>query len=370
MNKFPVELPESGHNAADVLALFEMEMGRQSAILGSEIAFAHMDPPTPAIASRLVGINASLNQNLLHPDLSPLATQVEQLVIDWLTPVFGQQCGHFCAGSTIANLTALWCARESGVSQVVASVDAHISIPKAAHILGLPLIAVPVDQQGRLDQSQLPDLSNAALVLTAGTTGRGSIDGLNSPDAQWRHVDAAWAGPLRLTRHKALLDGIERADSVAVSAHKWLYQPKESALVFFANKSSEELISVGGVYLATPNVGVQGSRGAAAIPLLATLMTWGRSGLASRIEKNMADAQEIASRIEAHPAMQLKQMPETAVINWQPPNAAIDKVLSILGETASRTVIDGETWIRHVAANPSANVEMIWDRICKSVHSS
>jgi len=81
----------------------------------------------------------------------------------------------------------------------------------------------------------------------------------------------AWrrAGPLRLSSEYAhLLDGIEKADSVAVSAHKWLFQPKESAIVFFKDvELAHAAISFGGSYLAKPNVGVQGSRGAAANPM-------------------------------------------------------------------------------------------------------
>ena len=57
---------------------------------------------------------------------------------------------------------------------------------------------------------------------------------IGASDAAWIHVDAAWAGPLVLSeQHKGRLAGIERADSVAVSAHKWLFQPKEAGLVFF-----------------------------------------------------------------------------------------------------------------------------------------
>ena len=66
---------------------------------------------------------------------------------------------------------------------------------------------------------------------------------------------------------------ITKADSVAVSAHKWLFQPKDSALIMFQNPElANSAISFGGGYLTSPNVGVQGSRGAVAIPLLATLI--------------------------------------------------------------------------------------------------
>lgn len=363
MQDFPADLPADGIGAAAALALFGDAIRTRSARLGDALAFAHMDPPPLDIAAQLVGLNATVNQNLLHPEASPFATAVERRVIAWLAPIFGMSCGHLCAGSTLANLTALWRAREAGARRVVTSADAHISVAKAAHILGLPFRAVPVDAHGRLDRSQLGVSEDAAVVLTAGTTGRGVIDALAPVPCRWLHVDAAWAGPLRLTRYGARLDGIEQADSVAISGHKWLYQPKDSALILFRAADAQEAISFGGSYLATPNVGVQGSRGAAAIPLLASLMALGRSGLAALIEKNMADAEKLAALVSADPRLELRQAPEAGVLNWRPAHGATADVLERLSGTSSRTVIDGTLWARQVAANPHADIDGIWARI-------
>ena len=168
---------------------------------------------------------------------------------------------YMTPGSTLANLTALWAARDAtGARRVVTSAAAHLSIGKAAKILGLALETVPADQAQRMDRAKLPqDLSDAILVLTAGTTSAGAIDPLSfRRHAAWTHIDAAWAGPLVFSQsHAARLAGMEHADSVAVSAHKWLFQPKESALVLFRNeKRAHEAVSFGGNYLATPNIGV------------------------------------------------------------------------------------------------------------------
>jgi hypothetical protein len=70
-------------------------------------------------------VTVGLNQNLLHPDLSPFATEAERRAIAWLAPPFGTVTGQICAGSSIANLTALWCARESGARRVVGSAERH-----------------------------------------------------------------------------------------------------------------------------------------------------------------------------------------------------------------------------------------------------
>lgn len=367
MTSWPKQLPRTGIGERRAAARLTRAINARSIRLDAPDFLAHMDPPTPDLAANLVGLNARMNQNLLHPALSPFATEAERCVIDWLAPVFGMSCGHMCAGSTLANLTALWCAREHGARRVLASADAHISVPKAAHILGLAFEPVGVDTTGRLDRNRLGDTTDAAIVLTAGSTGRGVIDTLSTVDATWLHVDAAWAGPLRLTRYADRLDGIENADSVAVSAHKWLFQPKDSALVFFANPDAVARISFGGAYLETPNIGVQGSRSAAAIPLLATLLAWGQTGLAQRIETGMALAENLAERLARDDRTRLRQFPETGVLNWRPRVQPIEAVLDSLGDTVSTTTIDGTTWIRQVAANYHADLDTIWRRIDQSV---
>ena len=367
MIELPTTFPVDGHDEESVFDWFKSQIETKSAMLGAELAFAHMDPPTPDIASRLVGLNAKFNQNLLHPDLSPFATEAERRVIAWIAPAFGMSDGHMCSGSTLANLTALWCAREAGAKRVIASSDAHISIAKSAHILGMPYVSVSVDSVGRLDRTSLVGVKDAAMVLTAGTTGRGVIDALAPIEARWTHVDAAWAGPLIFTRYAGRLAGIEHADSISLSAHKWLYQPKESALVLFKNPKSQNAVSYGGDYLTTPNVGVQGSRGAAAIPLLATMLAWGRTGLADRIEKGMADADKLTDLLAGDERFELKQYPESGVVNWRPVRQSAKDALSRLPNISSQTKIDGELWIRQVAANPNADIMKIWHAISAAV---
>ena len=370
MSTFPSTLPQNGLGEDAAFSLVAELVSATSAKLGEPSALAHMDPAPASVAARLVGLNAGFNQNLLHPSLSPFATEAERLALRWLSPFFGMKAGHMCAGSTIANLAALWCAREHGAERVIASADAHISIPKSARILGLPFESVPVDEWGRMRADSWPSVRNAALVLTAGTTGRGVVDDLaigrerHSNGAPiWIHVDAAWAGPLRLTRHADRLDGVEHADSVAISAHKWLFQPKDSAIVLFAEPRAQDAISFGGSYLATPNVGVQGSRGAAGVALLGTLLAWGREGVAKHIEGGVALADLLADRLSADPRAELKQRPETGVINWRPRDRDLEETQLALGNTASSTTIDRQGWLRHVAANMHANIEAVWEKI-------
>ncbi len=365
----PMALPPSGMGSIAAMQKLAPNILGGAARLGEATSFAHMDPPTPWITWAISLWNASLNQNLLHPATSPVAREMEERVVAWLAPFFGMNGGHITPGSTVANLTALWSAREcAGITEVVASEGAHLSIAKAAHILGLTYRSVPVDANGAMDAAHLPDnLSKSALVLTAGATSTGAIDPLAlASKAAWTHVDAAWAGPLRLSHHAHLLDGIELADSVAVSAHKWLFQPKESALVLFKDTvKAHAAVSFGGAYLATPNVGVLGSHGAAATVLAATLLAWGQEGVAQRIEHCMALAKCLCDFVANDERLALYAQSQTGIVVWRPKEDRLfDRMLNQLpAGSTSTTTLSGVKWLRNVAANPNADIDLLIESI-------
>ena len=360
----PANLPDAGAGERELLPdLAALVLGGAHR-LDDALSFAHMDPPTPWLTWAMTLWNARLNQNLLHPATAPIARKIEERTVAWLAPFFGMDGGHMVPGSTVANLTALWAARElRGVNEVVAADTAHVSIEKSARLLGLRFRPLPTDGQGRLLPEAIVGLDRACLVLVAGATSTGVIDPLHlSGSAAWTHVDAAWAGPLRLSeKYASRLDGIELADSIAVSAHKWFFQPKESALVFFRETSTaHSALSFGGAYLAAPNIGLLGSHGATAVPLFATLWAWGRAGLASRLDTCMAAAERFAAFVEEDQRLELLGRPETGVVVWRPRDMAVDELDRVLPVgLASRTTVAGSQWLRCVAANPSADVDAI-----------
>jgi L-2,4-diaminobutyrate decarboxylase len=358
MSELPDALPDEGMGPKDALAMLAPSILGQGRDLSAAGFFAHMDPPTPWVTWAASLWTASKNQNLLHPDTAPQAREMEQRVIGWLAPYFGQSGGHFTPGSTVANVTAIWAAREIGAQSVVAGAGAHLSVRKAAHLLNMPFRVVE-------NWSDPGDVSASVVVLTAGTTSTGEIEPLAAaPDALWRHADAAWSGPLRLSQqHSHLLDGIDDFDSVAVSAHKWLFQPKESALILFADhQSAHESISVDGAYLAVPNVGVLGSHGAAAAPLLATLLAYGRNGIAQMLDQSMELADWLHDLAEASDDFVVRSRPHTGVLCWRHRTVAPDAIKQHLTDDAfiSTTTVDGEPWLRSVAANPLANPEYVF----------
>ncbi len=364
LDGLPFTLPVQGVGDRELLHDLANRVIHGAQRLDQPLSFAHMDPPTPWLTWAMTLWNSRLNQNLLHPATAPVARDIEDRVVAWLAPYFGMDGGHMVPGSTVANVTALWAARETrGVTEVVAADTAHVSVQKAANLLGLRFRPLPTDVQGRLIAASVADLDQACLVLVAGSTSTGVIDPLRlAGQAAWTHVDAAWAGPLRLSdRYAARLDGIECADSVAISAHKWLFQPKESALVLFKETSAAHAaLSFGGAYLAAPNIGLLGSHGAAAVPLLALLWAWGQEGLALRLDRCMALADGFAAFVEQSPKLDLLAQPETGVVVWRPKDGLVEALADLLPTgLASQTTVAGNRWFRCVAANPNANLDAI-----------
>lgn len=371
----PDRFPERGIGEVQTLDLLAPHVFGRAARLDDSHALAHMDPPTPWITWATALWNARLNQNLLHPATAPFAIEAEKKVMDWLTPFFGMNGGHMCSGSTIANLTALWAARDvKGIEKVIASKAAHISIEKAAKILGLPYEQISTNSSGQIDPDKIGDISNACLVLTAGTTATGVIDPLTlAGQAKWTHVDAAWAGPLRLSStHARLLDGIDKADSVAISAHKWFFQPKDSALIMFRDADlANKAISFGGGYLAVQNIGVQGSRGAAAIPLLATMIAWGKEGITDRIDHAMSMANILATALIKEDNISLWAMPKTGVTVFRPLHMNTEEFYQCLPKGMFSTcMLDNERWLRSVAANPLADIDEIVSIISEAIRGT
>jgi len=357
----PIHLPDQGVGASVAMSAMFNDVIVSSRDLGAPGFFAHMDPPTPWITWAMHLWTASCNQNLLHPDTAPRARELEQLAVDWIRPLFAMSGGHMTPGSTVANLTAIWAAREHGCRAVVSTSAAHLSVRKAAHLLGLEHRIVN-------DWAEAGQLDDAVAVITAGTTSTGEIEPLDAAaEARWRHVDAAWSGPLRLSdRHRTLLDGIERADSVAISAHKWLYQPKESALVLFADhERAHDAISIDSPYLAVPNVGVLGSHGAIAVPLLAMLLAYGRAGVASAIDKTMDLADELADLVDQHDELETRTAPQSGVVCWRHRDVEVEALKTNLPDEVfvSSTVADSQPWLRSVAANPGADPALVVDAV-------
>ena len=295
-------------------------------------ALAHLDPPpnTASIAAEL--ICAGLNNNLLAEELSPSLSQLERQLCGWFASRFDlpEGAGGVAAsGGSLSNLTALVTARHRmGLDQaadavVLVSDDSHVSLVKAARVMGLrpdAIRRVPVDATGRMQvtalESELDRLQDQkrpclAVVGTAGTTVRGAIDPLQAladvcrERSLWLHVDGAIGAVFGLCESTAsLLDGIASADSITVNPQKLLGIAKTSSLLLVRDQTAlQETFHTGLPYMEPAltgvhggELGLQGSRSAEILKLWLGLRQLGEDGIASLLEQ----ALDRRDRLERH----------------------------------------------------------------------
>jgi glutamate/tyrosine decarboxylase-like PLP-dependent enzyme len=216
-------------------------------------------------------IKASINQNNLKWHSSPASTELERLVMRWVAEFIGyptSSAGVLLSGGSVANFNCLAVARKmkapadisdegiygSRPMTVYVSEEGHSSFDKAMDMLGLGkkyLRKIPVKKDFSIDidqlEAQIRTDKNAGLhpicvIAVAGTTNTGAVDNLEAVADMcrrydlWYHVDAAYGGPAaKVEGTRDLFTGIEKADSVVVNPHKWLYVPFEAGGVLVKN---------------------------------------------------------------------------------------------------------------------------------------
>ncbi len=233
----------------------------------------HQVPASMPMAALFDAVGAVTNQGMAIYEMGPWAGAVEMAMVDALAEKIGWPADSFSGvvthGGSLANLTALLTARnvvlakswESGIPRsglppvMVAHAEAHYCIARSAGIIGLGtenVIPARLDDRRRIDPrlldqtlSELKDKGHpiVAVAASACATPIGAFDPLNEiadvceKHDVWMHVDAAHGGAVLMSRkHRHLLEGIERADSLIWDAHKMLFVPALCAFVFFRNK--------------------------------------------------------------------------------------------------------------------------------------
>ena len=306
----------------------------------AHLAYVTGSGTVPGAAADLLA--SGLNANVGGWLLSPAATEIELQLVRWFAARLGlpdTAGGMIVAGGGIANFIALKCARDAtagpearkrGVTERLAlycSEEAHITIERAADLIGLGTDAVRYVEADELEQAIEDDRSAgirpAAVVATAGTTSTGHIEPLPqlADVAQryglWFHVDAATGGALLLSdRLRPRLAGIERADSVTLDPHKWMYTPLGSGCIVVRDIASlERSFSVYAAYVHEDedvdrgvNLGFRGpqfSRGFDALKVWVSLLAHGRHAYARRIEHDIELTDYLASRVAEHPEFEL-----------------------------------------------------------------
>ncbi|MEJ7648522.1 MAG: aminotransferase class V-fold PLP-dependent enzyme [Nakamurella sp.] len=283
------------------------------------------------------------DQNAGLAVMGPAAAVVEEVTGDWLVELFGLPAGTstgFVTGAQAANVTGLavglqtvlervgWDVAVDGLfgaprPPILVGAQRHGTVDRALRMLGCgtPEI-VEADDQGRISlpalRRALAEQSVPALVcLQAGNVNTGAVDPLREAcelvhaAGGWVHVDGAfglWAAAS--PQHRALVDGIECADSWATDAHKWLNVPYDSGLVFCADaQAHRRTMSAAGSYLVLAadgvrdgmNYGPEHSRRARGFAVHAALRSLGRRGVTELVDGSCASARRFAEILDADP---------------------------------------------------------------------
>jgi aromatic-L-amino-acid/L-tryptophan decarboxylase len=344
----------------------------------------------PGILAELLA--ATLNVNAMLWRTSPAATELEELVLDWVAQLMGLPeglHGHIEDTASTSTLAALAGARELCPGGVVLCSDqAHSSVEKAARILGLEARKVAVDDEFGMRPDALAealaDGGVAAVVATVGTTSTTSVDpvpaiaDLAEQAGAWLHVDAAYAGSAMVCEElRWALEGCERADSLVVNPHKWLFTPVDCSCLFSARPEVlRRAFSLVPEYLRSDedatnlmDYGPALGRRFRALKLWAVIRCYGRSGLQERIREHVRLAQLFASWVEAEPGWAVvAPVPFSAVCfrheGSDEENRAIIERANATGEVfLSATVLRDRTVLRLAIGNlrtTEADVERAW----------
>lgn len=354
----------------------------QSVHTASPRFIGHMTSALPYFMLPLSKIMMALNQNLVKIETSKAFTPMERQVLGMIHRLVYHMddafyskymhnsetsLGAFCSGGTLANLTAMWVARNSkfpatknfsgienaGVfaafnyyqcqgATILVSKRGHYSLQKAASVLGFgkdAIVAIPSTQKGQVDieilKSECERLKNSnikivAIVGVAGSSETGSVDPLDQLAKVAKdygahfHVDAAWGGPTLFSKkYSGLLKGIDEADSVTIDAHKQLYVPMGAGMVVFRDPASlagiehhaEYIIRKGSKDLGSHTL--EGSRGGMAMLVHSGLKIIGRKGYELLIDQGIEKAKSFAEMIKANPKFELITEPQLNILTYR-----------------------------------------------------
>jgi len=383
--------------------------------------------PTPAILAEM--LTATFNVNAMLWKTSPAATELEVTVLDWLRQLTGLPEGLFGViqdSASAATLVGLAAAREAVAGLDVrrrglvgqarlcmyASDQAHSSVEKAGIVLGIGqegLRKVPVDSAFRMDpralavaiaEDRAAGWTPFAVTATVGTTSTTSIDPVSAiadvcaRERLWLHVDAAYAGSAAVVPElRGLLQGCERADSLVMNPHKWLFVPVDLS-AFYTRRPDvvKAAFSLVPEYLRTaeeavaPNMmdyGVSLGRRFRALKLWMVIRAFGHEGLAARIREHVRLARVFRGWVEEDRAFEVMAPTPLSVVcfRWRGDGLSLadadranEKILdsvNLSGEAyLSHTKLGGRTVLRLAIGNirtEERHIEKAWEQIKNAV---
>jgi glutamate decarboxylase len=400
-----VTIPEEPMFVQDQAKFLLEKVVSQSVHTAAPGFIGHMTSSMPYFMLPLAKIMIALNQNTVKIETSKAFTPLESQVIGMLhhlvyrrddayydkwTHDRAHAFGVFCSGGTIGNVTALWVARnlllaprgsfrgtredglaagmiEYGYKKLVILVSrrGHYSLKKSADILGIGranLIAIDTDAHNKIridllkekiEELRSQQIGILAIVGVAGTTETGNVDPLDelADIAQANrihfHVDGAWGAPTLFSdRHRHLLKGIEKADSVVIDAHKQLYVPMGAGICLFKNELALDAIDTTAQYIirrGSRDIGkhtLEGSRAGMAMLVHSGLRILGRKGYELLIDVGIGKAAQFARMIQNTDDFEVTTEPELNILTYRyiPPH--VKTKLPQISEAKRRRVND------------------------------
>jgi glutamate/tyrosine decarboxylase-like PLP-dependent enzyme len=335
MNKLDEPLPDTSSDPVAVLKQLH-EIGSHAAVTqtaGRYFGFVNGGMLPVSLAAKWLG--DVWDQNTAHYVMSPINSRLEEICERWIVSLFrlpDQTAAGFVSGTTIANFSGLcagrnellrrrgWDVAKKGLYgapriRVVVGADAHAAVYKSISMLGLGfdnVEIVPSDDQGRMRPDQMPNLGEGALVIAqVGNVNSGAIDPVSAicesahAAGSWVHVDGAfglWARMVPSLRD--VCDGIEKADSWSVDAHKTLNVPYDSGMILCRHREAlMNAFKASASYFQWSehrdgmNFRPSMSSRARAIEVWAVLKTLGREGVQRLVEQLCENAREFARRL-------------------------------------------------------------------------
>jgi len=324
-SRLPAAPPEEGEPFANVLGDLDTVLLPGVTHWQSPRFFAYFATTgsEPAILAEL--LSAALNNVGILWRASPALQELEEVALDWLAQLLGLPAGlhgQLEDGASFSTLTALTAARHAapGRRVVVCSEHAHSSIEKACRLLELEVRKVPSDGAFRL-RPELLELGDAcAVVATVGTTSSTSVDPVAAiadaceREGVWLHVDAAYAGSAMVCPElRWAFEGVDRADSLVVNPHKWLFTPVDCSTLWTRRPESlHRAFAASAAYMANTegaidirDYGPALGRRFRALKLWAVLRCYGREGLQALIREHVRLAGLFEEWVRAEPGWEI-----------------------------------------------------------------
>jgi aromatic-L-amino-acid decarboxylase len=359
---FDEPLPVTGASADEIFARFEQDAMPHAMQIPSPRYYGLFNPTPLPIAVWADALASAINQNGAAWRNSPSASVIEARVLRWLCQLVGYDSNGFgtlTSGGSEANLIGLKCARDKahkdvrdrgvrasgGELIVYASEQCHYSLIKSVDILGLGrenLRKIETDDYFHIRTDLLREAIEddrraghipCCIAGAAGATSTGVVDPLAElADIArefdcWFHVDAAYGGALAFSeKHKALLRGIERADSITIDPHKWMFVPFAcgAVLVRGGGRVLRDAFDITPEYLSEERGGADveydffrygqlGTRRFNALKIWMALKFMGTRGYAQIIEQQIDLTNYLAARLDELEGFERTGRVETAV---------------------------------------------------------